>query len=115
MNTSKQEIPESRQELLEKKRLSKAIRDWAGKNKKSFWKYEVSCFYKTYIIRVSNLPGPSVTDIQISSNNRVLNEIQKKQLCDIITKTCAQAKVFHDSIIDIQIDYDNGAVIAELI
>lgn len=115
MNTAKQKILENKQELMERKKIIKVINDWAGKNKKVFWKYEVSCFYKTYIIRVTNLPEPSEKDIMLSSNNRLLNDQQRKQLCDAITKVCAKAEVMNNSSIDVQIDYENGAVIAEIV
>jgi len=108
MNTAKQE-------LLEKKRLSKIIRDWAGENKKTFWKYEVSCFYKTYIIRIAHLPNPSTDDIMVSSNNRLLNKQQKTQLCNAIKKACAKSELLNDSCIDVQIDYVSDAVTAEVI
>jgi len=108
MNTSKQEI-------LERKRLSNVIRDWAGENKKVFWKYEVSCFYKTYIIKVANLPTPSAEDIMVSSNNRLLNTQQKTKLCNAIKKAHAKADVLSGSSIDVQIDYESGAVVAEVL
>jgi hypothetical protein len=105
----------TKQGLLEKKRLSKIIRDWAGKNKKVFWKYEVSCFYKTYKIKVANLPNPSKDDVLVSSNNRLLNNQQKTQLCNSIKEACAGAGELTESSIDVQIDYVNGAVIAEVV
>ena len=108
MNTSKQEI-------LEKKRLSKIIRDWAGDNKKVFWKYEVSSFYKSYVMRIANLPNPSTEDIIVSSNNRLLNDQQKKQLCNALKKECAKAEVLNDSSIDVQIGYVDDAVTVEVL
>jgi len=115
MNTPGQELTDRKQEILEKNRLSKIISDWVTKNKKVFWKYEVSCFYKTYSMRISNLPEPSVKDIQLSSINRLVNDQQKKQLCDALTKACARAKTFSSFSIDVQIDYDDGTVIAEVL
>lgn len=108
MNTSKQE-------LLEKKRLSKIVRDWADKNKKVFWKYEVSSFYKSYIISIGNLPKPSTADIRVSSNNRLLNDQQKTQLYTAIEKACPNGAVLSESSIYVQIDYVQGAVIAEVV
>lgn len=103
------------QKLLESKRLSNIIRDWVGENKTVFWKYEVSCFYKSYRIKVANLPNPSTEDISVSSNNRLLNNQQKTQLCKAIKKACARADVLRDSSIDVQIDYVSKAIIAEVI
>jgi len=115
MNRAKQEFTEKRQELMDKKRLSKIVGDWAGKNKKVFWRFEVSSFYKTYLIKVNNLPEPGVNDIQPPSINRMLVDHQKKQLCDAITIACARSKQFNDPSIDVQIDYVDGVVIAEVV
>jgi hypothetical protein len=114
MNTAKYKPLNTKQELLEKKKLLKIIRDWAGKNKKLFWKYEVSCFYKTYTIRITNLPQPSTENITVSSINRLLNNKQKKQLCDAIINAAVKAEMF-DSYTDVQIDFADGTVIAEII
>ncbi len=103
----------TRQKLSERKRLSQIITDWAGKNKKVFWKYEVSCFYQSYRIKVANLPRPSSIDITVSKNRRLLNDQQKAQLCIAIEKAGVKADVLKDTSIDYQIDYKNGAVIAE--
>jgi hypothetical protein len=108
MNTTKQK-------LSERKRLSKIIKDWAGKNKKVFWKYEVSSFYQSYTIKVANLPNPSSTDISVSKHNRLLNDQQKLQLCNAIEKAGVKVDVLSDTSIDVQIDYADGAVIAEVI
>jgi hypothetical protein len=115
MNATKQKLMDNKQELLARKRLSKIIRDWADKNKRDFWKYEVSCFYKSYVIRVANLSKPSTEDIVVSSNNRLLNNQHKIQLCNAIEKVSANAEVLSNSHINVQIDYVDGAVIAEVI
>jgi hypothetical protein len=115
MNTTKQKLSDAKQERLVMKKLSDIIRDWTEKNKRVFWKYEVSSFYKSYKIRVANLPGPSTENILVSSNNRLLNHQQKTQLCNAIEKACVNAEVLGDSCIDVQIDYVNDAVIAEVI
>lgn len=115
MKIAKQDFSARRTELLEKKLLSKIICDWADKNKKTFWKYEVSCFYKTYLIKVTNLPEPSVKDIQIPSINKLLSDQQKKQLCDSLTNASAKATVFNNSSIDVQIDYVDGIIVAEVV
>jgi len=107
MNTMDTEPPE-------KKKLLKVISNWVGKNKKVFWKYEVSCFYKTYVIRINNLPEPSAKDIILSANNRLLNDRQKKELCEAVIKVCAKNNAFNESSVDIQIDYDDDTVIAEI-
>ncbi len=91
------------------------IKDWVEINKKIFWKYEVSSFYQTYKINVTNLPKPSKEDIKIVSNNRMLNNTQKIQLCGVITKACAKEGVLSNSCINVQIDYVKGAVIAAVI
>ncbi len=115
MNTTKDVSSDRKQEAIEKMKLSKTIGDWVTRNKKVFWKYEVSCYHKTYMLRVINLPEPELKDIQLSANNRLLNDLQRKQLCEVISKTCTKAKSFHASSIDVQIDYDNGTVVAEVI
>jgi hypothetical protein len=115
MNTAKQKLLDAKQGLLETKRLSKIIRDWTEKNKRVFWKYEVSSFYKSYKIRVANLPAPSTENIIVSSHNRLLNHQQKTQLCNAIQKACVNVQVLSNSCIDVQIDYVNDAVIAEVI
>ena len=112
MNISKQKFLDTKQQLLERKKLSKIIRDWADKNKKVFWKYEVSSYYKSYVIRVANLPNPSAENIIVSSNNRLLNNEQKVQLCNAIEKACVKADVLSDTSIDVHIDYVDGAVVA---
>jgi hypothetical protein len=101
--------------LSERKRLSNIIKDWAGKNRKVFWKYEVSCFYQSYRIKVANLPNPSSKNITVSKNNRLLNDQQKTQLCNAIEKAGVKADVLSDSCIDVRIDYVDGAVITEVI
>ncbi len=115
MNTAKEKSPDRKQEAVEKMKLSKTIGDWVTRHKKVFWKYEVSCYHKTYMLRVINLPEPELKDIQLSANNRLLNDQQRKQLCDVISKTCTKAKAFNASSIDVQIDYDNGTVVAEVL
>ncbi len=114
MNTAQEKFLEEKQENLEKIKLSKTISDWVEKNKKVFWKYEVSCFYKTYSMRISNLPAPSSADISPITINRLLSEQQKKQLCDAISKVCVRLKTFSNKSINVQIDYDDGNVIAEV-
>lgn len=108
MNTTKQK-------LSEKKRFSNIVKDWAGKNKKVFWKYEVSCFYQSYVIKVANLSDPSLINITVSKNNRLLNDQQKIQLCNAIEKAGVKTDILSASSIEVQIDYVDGAVIAEVI
>jgi hypothetical protein len=115
MNITKQTLSNDKQEFLVRKRLSNTIRDWADKNKRVFWKYEVSCFYKSYTIRVANLSEPSTENIRVSSNNRLLNYQHKTQLCNAIEKVCADAEMASGSCIDVKIDYVDGAVIAEVV
>jgi hypothetical protein len=115
MNTAKHNPQSNKHGFLEKKKLAKIIRDWVVKNKKLFWKYEVSCFYKTYTIRIANLPQPSVEDITVSSINRLLINQQKKQLSDAITNAALNAEVLINSCIDVQIGFEDGAVITQII
>lgn len=112
MNSAKQKILDTKQEFLAKKRVLKIIRDWATKNKKVFWKYEVSSYYKTYTIRVANYPRPAAEDIIVSSNSRLLNNQQKIQLCNAIINACPDVEIPADSSIDVQIDYVDGNVVA---
>ncbi|HPS59326.1 MAG TPA: hypothetical protein PK514_14580 [Spirochaetota bacterium] len=95
--------------------LSKTIKDWVGANKKVFWKYEVSSYYKTYTISVANLPDPSNDDIRVLSNNRLLNNAQKTQLCKAIKKVCPKAEVLSKSNINVKVDFEKGAVTAAVI
>jgi hypothetical protein len=97
------------------KTLSIIIRDWVNANKKSFWKYEVSSYFKTYKISVSNLPKPSKEDITVGWNNRLLNDAQKIQLCNTIKKEYTKTVPLKKSSINVQVDYVKGAVIAAVI
>jgi hypothetical protein len=92
--------------------LLDTIKNWVSINKKVFWKYEVSSFYQTYKIIVGNLPVPSEGDIKVVSNNRLLSNAQKTQLCGVIKKECTKAGAECTSSINVQIDYVKGAVIA---
>lgn len=107
----KNTVTDSKNEAAEKKLLNSII-DWVGANKKVFWKYEVSCFYKTYKLSVANLPNPSVEDIRVISENRLLNNDQKKKLCTSIKKACAGAVGLDNSRITVKIDFDNDRVVA---
>lgn len=115
MNTTIHESSDTGQDPPEHEKLLKVIRNWVGKNKKIFWKYEVACFYKTYIMRITNLPEPSTDDILLSVNNRMLSDKQKKELSSAIARSCARAKAFYNSTIDVQINYDNGVVFTEIL
>jgi len=115
MNGVERKFTDSNRVPVDKTKLSEIIRDWADKNKKVFWKYEVSCFYKSYVIRVANLPVPSVNDIMLSSNNRLLNDQQKKQLCNALKKACSVNGRLNESSIDVKIDYVDGGVITEVL
>jgi hypothetical protein len=97
------------------KELSKIIRDWVNANKSVFWKYEVASYFKTYKISVTNLPKPSIDDITIGWNNRLLNNAQKTQLCNTIKKVCTKKEALKKSSINVQVDYVKGAVIADII
>lgn len=114
MNTAAKNFLETKNELIAREKLVKVIREWVEKNKKIFWKYEVSSFYKTYVIKIVNLPEPSVKDISLSIN-RLLDEQHKQQLCDCIIKSCGKSGILSDTSIDIQIDYADGAVITGVI
>ena len=115
MNRTKDEVSVTEQGLTDKNRLSEIITDWAAKNKKIFWKYEVSCFYKTYVMKIKNMPSPSVNDIHPVSISKLLSEVQKKQLCDAVTKACGGENPFKESSIDVEIDCDDGRVTAEVL
>jgi len=99
---------------LEKK-VSGAIKEWVGANKKVFWKYEVSSYYKSYTISVANLPAPAHGDIKVLSNNRLLTETQKNQLCRAIKKACPKTKEPADFNVNVKIDYEKGQVVAAII
>jgi len=97
------------------KTLSNIIRDWVGENIKVFWKYEVSSFYQTYKISIANLPNPSETDISVSSHNKLLNNNQKKQLCNAVKKACTKVTDLDISRVNVKVDYINGIVVADVI
>ena len=97
------------------KTVSKTIQEWVGANKKVFWKYEVSSYYKTYTISVANLPDPSNDDIKVLSNNRLLNNAQKTQLCKALKKACPKTELAPSSNINIRVDFEKGAVITAVI
>lgn len=97
------------------KTLSKLIRDWVHDNKEVFWKYEVASFYKTYRISVVNLPKPTKEDIKVVSHNRLLNNAQKTQLCNIIKKMHNKTEELKKSSINVKVDYVKGAVIASVL
>jgi hypothetical protein len=104
-----------RRESVMEKKLLNIIKDWAVKNKKIFWKYEVSSFYKSYVIKVGNLPDPSPENVTVSANNRLLNNQQKTDLSDAIKKAYTKEETSKSSSIDVKIDYEDGAVIAEVV
>lgn len=114
MNTSAKNFLVIKQDLIAKERVVKVVREWVVKNKKLFWKYEVSSFYKTYVLKVANLPEPSVKDITLTGN-RLLNDIHKTQISEAIIKVCSKAEFLTDSSIDIQINYADGDVITDVI
>lgn len=115
MSAPKQDLSVHKQKKLEKERLSGVIRDWADKNKKVFWKYEVASFYKTYKMSVANLPEPSIDDIKIPSSRQLLSVQLKTQLCSAIARLCPDSAVLGSSYVNVQIDYVNDAVVAEVI
>lgn len=116
MNATKKGSSEKKQKLSTNTKISKVISDWVGKNKKVFWKYEVSCFYQTYLISITNLPLPEEKDITISPNNRLLTNQQKLQLCNAVKKGCAGTDISVNSTIDVKVNYVNGgAVITDIV
>jgi hypothetical protein len=93
------------------KTLLNVIGDWVSENKKVFWKYEVSSYYKQYSLSVTNLPDPSIENITVVSNNRLLNNDQKIKLCNRLKKACAQAGELSNTCIKVQIQYENEKVV----
>lgn len=103
-------------DLSGKRKLLMTIHDWVKKNKKIFWKYEVSCFYETYKISIHNLPDPRERDISVSPKNKLLSMQQKTQLCDAVKNVCVKAGEISESCIDVIINCaDGGAITAEII
>ncbi len=94
--------------------LLKTIKEWVKTNKKVFWRYEVSCFYKTYVLSIANLPEPEESDIQVVHNKKLLNDEQKKDLCKTIVKACKKMVSLTESKITVQIDYaeEKGVIAA---
>jgi len=95
-----------------KGKISKAVEDWVIKNRKLFWRFEVSYRHKTYRISILNLPEPSPGDIVVQDEKRLLNEDQKKKLSDSIKKVIKKSGSLTDTSVDIQIDYVDGTVVA---
>lgn len=92
-----------------------SIRDWVNKNKKIFWKYEVSYAHRTYIISVAHLPNPSVEDITVLPNNRLLKNDQKTQLYNTIKKACVKPDELSSPCINVELNYVGGAVTAAVV
>jgi hypothetical protein len=97
------------------KKVSGAIKEWVGANKKVFWKYEVTSFYRSYVISVANLPAPTHDDIRVLSNNRLLTETQKNQLCRAIKKACPKIEEPANFNVNVKVDYEKGQVVAAII
>ena len=121
MIATRQQSSSTGKEYMDDKRLEKIVGDWAEKNKSSFWKYEVSCFYNSYVIRITNLPNPSTEDIALSSGKRsankkkMLTRQQKAELCSALAKACVKAHVPAGSCINVKIDYNDGNVVAAIV
>jgi hypothetical protein len=96
-------------------KLLNIIQDWVNVNKKVFWKYEVSSYYETYKISITNLPKPTNEDIKLQSYNLLLNNNQKTQLCNTIKKVYSKTEKLTDSSIKVKVDYVNGVVTAAVI
>lgn len=96
------------------KKLPDVIRDWVEENRKVFWKYEVSCFHKTYKISIGNFPNPTKDDIFVSPNNGSLSK-EKTQLCNAIKKACIKNEASVYSRIDVKVDYADGSVVATVV
>ncbi|MGL4369262.1 MAG: hypothetical protein ACRCUT_06280 [Spirochaetota bacterium] len=94
------------------KKLLPVIRVWVEKNKKAFWKYEVSSLSHT--ISIDKFPDPSEKDITISLGSGFLSS-EKTQLCSAIKDACAKSGNTGHSHIDIKVEYVNGAVVATVI
>lgn len=110
MISSKQKITDTRKRLSENRKVAQSVSDWVADNRKVFWKYEVSCFYKTYVIRINNLPHPGPDDILISSNNRLLDNSQRNKLSGAVKTACDGAEISDGSNIDMRIDFIDGEV-----
>lgn len=98
---------------MKENKLSQIVGDWVIKNKKLFWKYEVSSYYCPYKISVFNLPEPSSEDIKVSPYIKMLNNTQKTQLSNAIKKACARTEMT-SARIDVTVNYSNGVVTATI-
>ena len=94
--------------------LSAIVSRWVGKNRKCFWKYEVSCFRKSYKITIRNLPCPSNSDISISPA-AVMSVDEKKKLSDAIGKAFANEAKPYGTCVTVTVDYSDGAVEAAVL
>jgi len=112
MNAEQKEPPA--EQKFQEKKLTNAIRDWVSANKKIFWKYEVSCFYRSYVIRITNRSEPAQPNIMVVSHKRLLNEQMTQELCDAITNAEINMQMM-DPYIDVQVDMIDEAVTAVVI
>ena len=96
------------------KLISEIVKDWVAKNKKEFWKYEVSCFFKTYKITLNNLPSPSADDISVSPKI-VIPAAQKTQLSNAIKKALLKSEPVKRTRMDLKVDFKNEAVVAAVV
>jgi hypothetical protein len=96
------------------KLLSGIVREWVAKNKKEFWKYEVSCFFKTYKITINNLPNPAAEDISVSPKI-ALQIAHKTQLSNAIKKALLKSEPPKHTRMDLKVDFINEAVVAAVV
>jgi hypothetical protein len=97
------------------KAVKSIIQEWVVKNRKIFWKYEVSSFYQTYKINIDNLPNPGEGDIFVSSHKSLLNNSQKKQLCESLKKACAKAVPLRSARVNVKVDFVDGDVVVSVV
>jgi hypothetical protein len=88
------------------------INDWVEKNKKFFWKYEISSFHKTYKISISHFPNPSGEDIAVSPSNG-MSSVKKTQLSNAIKKACSKAPEARQ--VNVKVDYVDGTVVSAIV
>ena len=95
-------------------KLSAIVGDWVKKNRKLFWKYEVSCFYKTYKISIRNFPCPANSDIAISPAN-AMPVPEKKRLSDAIIREFGKGEGQSGRCVMVKVDYADGDVTAAVL
>ena len=103
--------PPTRAAKAPKKELPDVISEWVSENRKTFWKYDVSCFHKTYKISIDHLTDPADGDLAILPYASIPGGARTK-LIKAVKKASSGLQC---SSIALKIDYVDGAVVAAVL